>query len=144
MFLVALLSLRQDASGRHSLCSRIGPEKPRNSAVFRGWLCTLDWGCRLGITPLSARPSLPPFTWPIRYHFVFDKPLSGLADRRPTPSAQFLLAGRDSASKQMIASFQPRTEHLHLDWRDLRHHNADSREVKPLPSISVRLIFRGV
>jgi hypothetical protein len=29
---------------------RIGPEKHRNLAVFRGWLCTLDWRRRLGIT----------------------------------------------------------------------------------------------
>ena len=33
-----------------SLRLLIGPEKPRNSAVFRGWLCTLDWRRRLGIT----------------------------------------------------------------------------------------------
>ena len=27
----------------------IGPEKPRNSAVFGGLLCTLGWRRRLGI-----------------------------------------------------------------------------------------------
>jgi hypothetical protein len=50
MFLVALLSLRQDALCGQSLRSLIGAEKPRNSAVFRGWLCTLDRRQRLGIT----------------------------------------------------------------------------------------------
>jgi hypothetical protein len=44
------LSLRQDAFGQHSLCLMIGPEKPRNSAVFRGWLCTLGMGRRLKIS----------------------------------------------------------------------------------------------
>jgi hypothetical protein len=40
-------SLRQDATGRQSLCWPIGPEKPRNSAVFRGRLCTVGWGRKL-------------------------------------------------------------------------------------------------
>jgi hypothetical protein len=43
-------SLRQHVLERKSLCLMIGPERPRNSGVFRGWLCTLDWRRRLGIT----------------------------------------------------------------------------------------------
>jgi hypothetical protein len=41
------LSVRQGAAGGQSLCWPIGPEKPRNSAVFRGRLCTLGWGRKL-------------------------------------------------------------------------------------------------
>jgi len=44
------LSLRQYALCGQSLRLQIGPEKPRNSAVFRGWLCTLDWRRRLGFS----------------------------------------------------------------------------------------------
>jgi hypothetical protein len=38
------------AADRVTIRLLIGPEKPSNSAVFRGWLCTLDWRRRLGIT----------------------------------------------------------------------------------------------
>jgi hypothetical protein len=44
------LSVRQDAQSGHSLRSPMRSLKPRNAAVFRGWLCTLDWRWRLGIT----------------------------------------------------------------------------------------------
>jgi hypothetical protein len=44
------LSVRQHGLCGQSLRLLIGPEKLRNSAVFRGWLCTLDWRRRLGIT----------------------------------------------------------------------------------------------
>jgi hypothetical protein len=43
-------SLRQHCPCGQSLHLPIGPEKPRNSAVFRGCLFTLDWRRRLGIT----------------------------------------------------------------------------------------------
>ena len=42
-------SLRQHGPCGQSLRLLIGPEKPKNWAVFRGWLCTLDWRQRLGI-----------------------------------------------------------------------------------------------
>jgi hypothetical protein len=43
-------SLRQHCPCEQSLRLLIGPEKPRNPAVFRGQLCTLEWRRRLGIT----------------------------------------------------------------------------------------------
>jgi len=45
----------------------ISPEKPRNSAVFRGWLCTLDLHRRLGITSWTGQPELSRF-WALQVH----------------------------------------------------------------------------
>jgi hypothetical protein len=50
-------SLRQDAFGQHSLGSVIGPEKPRNSAVFRGCLCTLEWRWELSSNVVDGEAS---------------------------------------------------------------------------------------
>ena len=47
------LSVRQDAFGRQSLCSMIGPEKPRNAAVSGERLCT-SVGPSRSKTPLSV------------------------------------------------------------------------------------------
>jgi hypothetical protein len=38
-----------DFIARQSLDPLVSPEKPRNSAVFRGWLETLGWGQKLAI-----------------------------------------------------------------------------------------------
>jgi hypothetical protein len=85
------LSLRQNACGRHSLLSMIGPEKPSNWAVF-SWMAV-----HLGLAPEARNHSLTPgflcgrSLGPFGTHLAFCQQISSLADRGQTQSLQFLL-----------------------------------------------------
>jgi hypothetical protein len=88
-----------------SLRLQIGPEKPRNSAVFRGWLCT--WTGAGGSELLSnAGLSLRPFTSPIRYPLNFCQIVQRLSRSLTNAKFAISLGGRDTGSKRLMMPFQ--------------------------------------
>jgi hypothetical protein len=83
-------------------------DRPRKAQEFGrfSWVAV-----HLGLAPKARNHSLTPGFLcgrsldPFGTHFAFAKRISDLADRWPTPSLQFLLAGRDTGPKPITFPF---------------------------------------